>query len=236
MNNRALNWPVSKQEVNYELSPSRIRLGGNLIVAILMCLLTLSVTSKAFLPLPYGLMAKAAASDESLSSQARSEVIKTKWKAKLVTTDGPNDLRLKTFVLMQRGFVVGFVDSESRETQIKEISGTVGLRSLDCYLPRRGKTDQVSESALQLQGPESRTPAFLVKLQIKAALAQHGLREPLKVDVVVLNDTAVLVGIVDNEQERATVLAAAKNTRPIQQVVDFLLLPEPGYEKLLRLP
>lgn len=236
MNNRVLDRPVSKEEVNYELSTSRARGRGNLIVAIPMCFLAVSVTSKAALPLPYGLMAKAAVSDESLSSQARSEVIKTKWKAKLVAADGPNDLRLKTYVLMQRGFVVGFVDSESRENEIKEISGSVGLRSLDCYLPRRGKTAQVSESALQPQGPESRTTAFLVKLQIKAALAQHGLREPLKVDVVVLNDTAVLVGIVDNEQERATVLAAAKNTKPIQQVVDFLLLPEPGYEKLLRLP
>ena len=235
MNNRALDWPVSKQEVNYELCPSRLRLRGNFIVAIPMCFLAFSVTSKATPLLPYGLMAKAAASDESLSSQARSEVIKAKWKGKLVATDGPNDLRLKTFVLMQRGFVVGFVDSESRESEIKEISGTVGLRSLYCYLPRRGKIAQVSESSLRPQGAESRTPAFLVKLQIKAGLAQHGLREP-KVDVVVLNDTAVLVGIVDNEQERAMVLAAAKNTKPIQQVVDFLLLPEPGYEKLLRLP
>jgi osmotically-inducible protein OsmY len=89
---------------------------------------------------------------------------------------------------------------------------------------------------LQVAGAESRTPAFLVKMQIKAALVQYGLKQPLNVDVVVLNDTAVLIGIVDDEQERAAMLDIAERTKSIHHVVNFLLLPEPGYEKLLRLP
>jgi osmotically-inducible protein OsmY len=98
------------------------------------------------------------------------------------------------------------------------------------------KKSQTSESALRFAGAESRTQACLVKMQIKAALVQYGLKEPLNVDVVVLNDTAVLIGIVDDEQERAAMLEIAERTKSIHHVVNFLLLPEPGYEKLLRLP
>lgn len=202
---------------------------------IAICFLGFAVTSKATLALPYGMMAKAAASDESLRSQARSEIIKTKWKTELVSAEGLRGLQLKTFVLMQRGFVIGFVDSDTQENQIKKISRTVPLRSLNCYLVQRGNTDRVSESTLQANTPESKTPALLVKLEIKAELAQNGLRQALNVDVVVLNDTAVLIGIVDNDQQRSTVLQAAKASKPVKHVVDLLLLPEPGYEKMIRL-
>jgi hypothetical protein len=106
------------------------------------------------------------------------------------------------------------------------------LRSLDFYLPIRDKTSQASEADLESHGPENQTPAVLVKMRIKAALLQKGLKEPLKVDVVVLNNTAVLIGIVDDERERETVLETAKSTKPIRHAVDFFL-PEPGYEKLL---
>jgi BON domain len=90
-----------------------------------------------------------------------------------------------------------------------------------------------AEADLGSHGPENQTPAVLVKMRIKAALLQKGLKEPLKVDVVVLNNTAVLIGIVDDERERETVLETAKSTKPIRHAVDFLLLPEPGCEKLL---
>jgi len=185
--------------------------------------------------LPYSQMAKAAASDESILSQVRSEATKTQWKVDLVAAQGLKGLQLKPFVPMQRGFVVGFVDSEEQRNQVEKISKSLPLRSLDCYLPVRKKNAQASESTSQFAGA-NRTPAFLVKMQIKAALVQYGLKEPLNVDVVVLNDTAVLIGIVDDEQERAAMLEIAERTKSIHQVVNFLVPPEPGYEKLLRLP
>jgi osmotically-inducible protein OsmY len=200
-----------------------------------ICLFAPVVTSGAEF-LPYGQMAKAAASDESILSQARSEVMKTKWKVDLVAAEGLKGVRLKSFVLMQRGFLVGFVDSGEQWNQVQKISKSQPLRSLDCYLPVRKKNSLISESALQFTGGENRTPAFLVKMQIKAGLAQYGLRETLNVDVVVLNDTAVLIGIVDDEAQRAALLNIAERTTSIHHVVNFLLLPEPGYEKLLRLP
>jgi hypothetical protein len=67
--------------------------------------------------LPHRRMAKAAASDESVVSQARSQVIETEWKANLIATQGLKGLQLKTFVLMQRGFVVGFVDSQQQQNR-----------------------------------------------------------------------------------------------------------------------
>jgi osmotically-inducible protein OsmY len=185
--------------------------------------------------LPYRRMAKAAASDESVISQARSQVIETEWKANLVAAQRLKGLQLKTFVLMQRGFVVGFVNSQEQQNEIRKLSSSMPLRSLDFYLPIRDKTSQASTANLESQGPENQTPAVLVKMRIKATLLQKGLKEPLKVDVVVLNNTAVLIGIVDDERERETVLETAKSTKPIRRAVDFLLLPEPGYEKLLRL-
>jgi osmotically-inducible protein OsmY len=197
-----------------------------------ICLLTPVVTFGAGY-LPYGEMAKAAASDESIPSQARSAVIKTEWKTGLVAAEGLKGVQLKPFVLMQRGFVVGLVNSEDQRNEVEKISKSLPLRSLDCYLPVHKKNSRTSESALQFGGAESRTPAFLIKMQIKAALVQYGLRAPLNVDVVVLNDTAVLIGIVDNEQERSAILETAERTKSIHHVVNFLLLPEPGYEKLL---
>ena len=205
------------------------------IVCAGIWLLAPVVTSGALF-LPYGKMAKAAASDESFLSQARSEAAKTAWKVNLVAAEGLKGVRLKPFVLMQRGFVVGFVDSEEQRNEVEKVSRSVPLRSLDCYLPVRKKNSQTSESALRFAGVESRTSALFVKMQIKAGLVQYGLRDTLNVDVVVLNDTAVLIGIVDDEQERAAALEIAERTKSIHHVVNFLLLPEPGYEKLLRLP
>src|SRR5690349_8958942 len=68
--------------------------------------------------LPYRRKAKAAASDESVISQARSQIIETEWKANLVAAQGLKGLQLKTFVLMQRGFVVGFVNFQEQQNRI----------------------------------------------------------------------------------------------------------------------
>jgi osmotically-inducible protein OsmY len=197
-----------------------------------ICLLTPAVTFGAGY-LPYEAMAKAAASDESVSSQACSAVIKTEWKTGLVAAEGLKGVQLKPFVLMQRGFVVGFVNSDEQRNEVEKVSKSMPLRSLDCYLPVHQKNSQISESPLQFGGAESRTAAFFVKTQIKAALVQNGLRAPLNVDVVVLDDTAVLIGIADNEQERSAIVETAERTKSIHHVVNFLLLPEPGYKKLL---
>lgn len=203
-------------------------------ISVFVFLFLFGATAQAQLILPYVRMAKAAASDESIISQARSQATELKWKADLLAAEGIKGLRLKTFVLMQRGFVVGFVDSQSQQDTIKTVSHSVPLRSLDVYLPVRTHASEVSEADLGPHDSQPRTPAFLVKMQIKSALLQQGLKEPLKVDVVVLHDTAVLVGIVDDEGERQLVLETARRTKAIRQVVDFLLLPEPGYKKLLR--
>jgi hypothetical protein len=71
-------------------------------------------------------------------------------------------------------------------------------------------------------------------MRLKAPLRQYGLKEALKVDVFVLNRAAVLLGIVEGKPEREAILETAESTRLIRQVVDFLLLPKAGYEKLPR--
>ena len=103
-----------------------------------ICLFAPFVTSGAEF-LPYGQMAKAAASDESILSQVRSKATKTEWKVDLVAAEGLKGLQLKPFVLMQRGFVVGFVDSEEQRNEVEKISKSLPLRSLDCCLPVRKK-------------------------------------------------------------------------------------------------
>ena len=173
-------------------------------------------------------MAKAAASDESVISQARRQVIETEWKANLVAAQGMKGLQLKTFVLMQRGFVVGFVNSQEQQNRIRKLSSSMPLRSVDFYLPIRDKTSRASEADLKSHGPENQTPAVLVKMRIKAVLLQKGLKEPWKVDVVALNNTAVLIGIVDDERERETVLETAKSTKPIRHAWISYLSRNPG--------
>jgi hypothetical protein len=103
-----------------------------------ICLFAPFVTSGAEF-LPYSQMAKAAASDESILSQVRSKATKTEWKVDLVAAEGLKALQLKPFVLMQRGFVVGFVDSEEQRNEVEKISKSLPLRSLDCCLPVRKK-------------------------------------------------------------------------------------------------
>ena len=43
-----------------------------------------------------------------------------------------------------------------------------------------------------------------------------------------------MLGIVEDEREREAILEMAESTRPIRQVVAFLLLPQAGYEIVLQ--
>jgi hypothetical protein len=64
----------------------------------------------------------------------------------------------------------------------------------------------------------------------------HNGGEHCNVDVVVLNDIAALSCSSSTIPIKTAVLETAERTKSIHHLVNFLLLPEPGYEKLLRLP
>jgi len=193
----------------------------------------LASTVQAAGSVPYYRIAQAAASEESVMSQAQSTLLAGQWKAALLAQKGLGSLTIKTNVYMGRGFASGFVNSKSEQKQIVKISKSMPLRSVDLYLPIR--TASTIESYADLSAKASgTTTAFLVKQSIKQALRSKSVGETLKISISVLDGAAVLTGIVGDKAEHDLVVSAASKTKGVNKVVDFLLLPEAGLEKRIK--
>ena len=185
---------------------------------------------------PFRQIAKAAASDESPLSQAQSKALNLRLRAALTAEQGLSTLKFTTAVYMGHGFVIGFVSSEQQQEQAINATKAVEVRSLHYYLPLKTTTSSESEAEISDDENQDKSPAFLVALQIKGALSQYSIRENLKLKIKVLDNTAVLMGIVRDADEHDAVIKAAQGTKDIKRVVDFLLYPEAGREKRLKLP
>jgi osmotically-inducible protein OsmY len=130
-------------------------------------------------------------------------------------------LTLSTYVFMDRGYVIGYVDSHEQAKAVFDTAASVkGLRSLDAYLPikRTSSNDMIGNS----------NSDAIVKANVESAL---GTEDPAYrwVHVEVLDGRVVLVGVIPKNEDRIRVEGAAAGTSGVKHVSNWLLLPETEY-------
>lgn len=184
---------------------------------------------------PWRAIGKAVASDESARSQAESKRLQTQLRMALLADQGLGGLKLSAEVYMGHAFIVGFVASREQQERVAAAVKDVPVREAHYYLPVKTDTSGESECDTDADNGEQ-TPAFLVAKQIRGALRQYNALETLKLKVKVLDGVAVLTGVVRSREEHDAVIAAAGAAPGIVRVIDFLLYPEPGREKIISTP
>jgi osmotically-inducible protein OsmY len=171
---------------------------------------------------PYRAMAKAASSEESVHAQVSDDRLKMAVREALVASVATAAVRVTPYVYMGHAYLVGFVDGAAeRETLTAAAQNVSGVRALDIYLPIR-PAESSTASDLTLKG------------EVKGALALDRERVT-QIDLDVLAGQVVLLGVVSSQQTIDSAVAAAQGVRGVTGVTNFLLLPESGYEKPLRL-
>lgn len=131
-------------------------------------------------------------------------------------------LVLTAYVFMDHGYVIGHVHSpEQAEAVYKTARKVEGLRSLNAFLPVK------RPSAFDTVGKVSSDAAL--KAQVEAELARTPGVVDRRVQVEILDDRAILLGVVSGSEERTRAEQAAASTLGVKRIINWLLLPETEY-------
>ena len=170
---------------------------------------------------PYSLMYKSASSELSAPAQARDHRLKANLRAALIAEEGIAGLSLSPDVVMERGYVIGRVETADQAATILRIArGVSGLQSVDVYLP-------ISQS--QPPADSSTVSDMTIHTEIATALRLAQGVVASHINVTVLDRRAVLLGVVSGENERHQAIEAVSSVEGVKGVTNWLLLPEPDY-------
>ena len=176
---------------------------------------------------PYGKMFKAARSELSPIALARDQRLKLRLREAILVNETFAALSISPHVYMERGFVVGLVDTaEQADGILKAARSVQGLRSLEGYLPVR---KQVPEGNDKETGESSSDLAIKAEIKAKLALAPNIVSSQIDYDV--LEGNVVFLGVVASEEMRDKAQREALKISGVTDVTNFLLLPESGYMK-----
>ena len=158
----------------------------------------------------------------SATAQARDHRLKANLRAALIGEEGLAGLTLSPDVVMERGYVIGRVETSDQAEAVRRVAhGVSGLRSIDVYLP-------ISQS--QPTADSNTISDMTTHTEIATALRlAPGVVASLPMNVTVLDSRAVLLGVVLGDEERHQVVEAVSGVKGVKGVTNWLLLPEPGY-------
>ena len=123
---------------------------------------------------------------------------------------------------MDHGYVVGHVQNpEQAEAVYKTARKVEGLRSLNAFLPVK------HSSTFDAVGKVSSDAAL--KAQVEAELARTPGVVDTRVHVEILDDRAILLGVVSGSEEKTRAEHAAASTLGVKRIINWLLLPETEY-------
>jgi hyperosmotically inducible protein len=167
-------------------------------------------------------MVRAASSEENVHAQVGDDRLKMALREAVLAGDAGAEIHVTPYSYMGHAYLVGFVDGAAQRQKVTAAAqGVAGLRSLDTYLPDRPAESQTA-SDISLEG------------EVKAALALDRERVT-QIDLEVLAGDVVLLGVVSGQPAIDSAVSAAQGVSGVTGVTNFLLLPEEGYEKPLRL-
>jgi osmotically-inducible protein OsmY len=129
-------------------------------------------------------------------------------------------LTLTAYVFIDHGYVVGHVNSpEQAEAVFQAAKKVEGLRSINAFLPVKRTLDTVGKVI----------PDSTVKAQVESALARTPGIVESRVHVEVLDNRAILLGVVSGDEEKTRAEEAASATIGVKRIINWLLLPESQY-------
>lgn len=170
---------------------------------------------------PYSQMYKSASSELSATAQARDHRLKANLRAALIGEQGLAGLTLTPDVLMERGYVIGHVETPEQAATIQRIAhGVSGLRSVDVYLPPPQSQPAADSSTIS---------DMTIHTEIATAIRLAPGVVASRINVTVLDRQAVLLGVVSGAEERRKVVEAVSGVEGVKGVTNWLLLPEPDY-------
>ena len=129
-------------------------------------------------------------------------------------------LMLTAYVFMDHGYVVGHVRSPEQAEAVFQAAKTVdGLRSLNAFLPVKRTYDTVGNV----------TSDATLKVNVQSALARTPGVVDTRVHVEVLDNRAILLGVVSGDEEKDRAERAVAATVGVNRIINWLLLPETEY-------
>ena len=129
-------------------------------------------------------------------------------------------LILTAYVFMDHGYVVGHVNTpEQAEAVFQAAKKVEGLRSINAFLPVKRTADTIGKVI----------PDSTVKAQLQSALARTPGIVESRVHVEVLDNRAILLGVVSGDEEKTRAEEAASATIGVKRIINWLLLPESQY-------
>ena len=133
-------------------------------------------------------------------------------------------LVLTAYVFMDHGYLVGHVHSPKQaEAAYKTARKVEGLRSLNAFLPVK------HPSTVDTVGKVSSDGDAALKAQVEAELARTPGVVDTRVHVEILDDRAILLGVVSGSEEKTRAEHAAASTLGVKRIINWLLLPESEY-------
>jgi osmotically-inducible protein OsmY len=173
---------------------------------------------------PYSAMHKAAESELSPPALAHDHRLKAELRTALVSEEGLAGLSLTPEVFMERGYVVGHVDTPAQADAVQRVARSVsGLRSVDVYLPvTQGQSTNESSIASDLA----------LKAEIASALRLAPGVVATRITTSVVDGHVVLLGVVSDEEERRRAASAVTAVNGVKGITNWLLLPESDYKTL----
>ena len=165
---------------------------------------------------PYRAMAKAATSEENVFAQVEDRELKMQIREALLA-DGLG-VGVTPYVYMGHAYLVGSVETAAqRERALADARGVEGVRSVDGYLPVAPRASATKDVAAEAE--------------VKAAIGLERDERMTRVEVKVVDGHAVLLGVVSSPDAIASVQQTAQQVSGVTGVTNFLLLPEPDYER-----
>ncbi|HEU4501713.1 MAG TPA: BON domain-containing protein [Nitrospira sp.] len=169
----------------------------------------------------YTVMMEAAEERLNPLSAADDHASEVRLHQALVDHFGFSALGLATYVFMNRGYVVGYVDSPEQAQAVFETAKTVkGLQSIEAVLPVKQRPSADAGKV---------TADSVLKSQIESALTGGIGMVSGRVHVEVLNGRVVLLGVVSGGEDRERAERAAAGTMGVTRVTNWLLLPDTEY-------
>lgn len=165
----------------------------------------------------YKKAAEAAMSPLGVRAQAQDQRLKVQLRAAILANQELSGLLIMPDVVMQRGFVVGFVDNDQQAAEIAQAGQSVGgLVSLTTYLPVKPTTESSSDD-------------LEIKASIKAKIAVEPALVSDRYTIEVLDGVAVILGATMTQDEADEVGQIASQTSGVKEVKNYLLPVEAPY-------
>jgi len=162
------------------------------------------------------------AAETGMGSLTMAEDYRHQRRLQEVLLDDPGfaGLTLTAYVFIDHGYVVGHVRSpEQAEAVFRAAQKVEGLRSLNAFLPVKRAHDTVGKV----------TSDATLKAQVESALSRTPGVVDARVHVEVLDDRAILLGVVSGDEEKDRAERAAAATVGVKRTINWLLLPETEY-------